>query len=132
MRTCRRFRLFGNARAFVILVLGACLSAFAAPLHGANVTVGCPGGSGGTYPSINAALIAIGQIGPHTITATGTCADSVSLFNARSILIVAPAPGAATIVGFQDSDTFDIQHPRTSRCRTWRFAATLPLRSDLG
>ena len=74
----------------------------------ANVTVGCPGGSGGTYPSINAALAAIGQIGPHTITVTGTCAESVFLFNARSILITAPAPGGATIVGFQDSDTFDI------------------------
>lgn len=75
----------------------------------ANVTVGCPGGSGGTYPSINAALAAIGQIGPHTITVTGTCAESVFLSNARSILIFAPAPGLATIVGFQDSDTFDVQ-----------------------
>jgi len=70
--------------------------------------VGCPGGSGGTYPSINAALNAIGQTGPHTITVTGTCPESVSLSNARSILITAPAPGGATIVGFQDSDTFDI------------------------
>lgn len=109
MRTRGRFLLFGNARACMILVLGACLSAFAAPVDAANVTVGCPGGSGGTYPSINAALAAIGQIGPHTITVTGTCAESVSLFNARSIFIIAPAPGAATIVGFQESDTFDIQ-----------------------
>lgn len=80
----------------------------------ANVTVGCPGGSGGTYPSINAALAAIGQTGPHTITVTGTCAESVFLFNARSILIIAPVAGGAgaggaTIVGFQDSDTFDVQ-----------------------
>ena len=80
----------------------------ATPGNAANVTVGCPGGSGGTYPSINAALAAIGQIGPHTITVTGTCAESVFLFNARSILITSPTPGGATIVGFQDSDTFDI------------------------
>ena len=76
--------------------------------HAANVTVGCPGGSGGQYPSINAALNAIGQTGPHTITVTGTCAESVSLSNARSILIIAPTPGGATIVGLQDNDTFDI------------------------
>ena len=57
---------------------------------------------------INAALNAIGQIGPHTITVTGTCPESVSLSNARSILITAPTPGEATIVGLQDNDTFDI------------------------
>lgn len=113
MRTWRRFRLFGNARAFMILVLGACLSAFAAPVHAANVTVGCPGGSGGTYPSINAALAAIGPVGPSTITVTGTCNENVGLFKARSITIVAPmaggaASGGATIVGLQDNDTVDI------------------------
>ena len=78
------------------------------PARAANVSVGCPGGSGGTYASINAALNAIGQTGPHTITVTGTCQETVSLSNARSILIAAPTLGGATIVGLQDSDTFDI------------------------
>ena len=87
--------------AILIMLASLCLSV---PMRAANVTVGCPGGSGGTYPSINAALNAIGQIGPHTITVTGTCAESVSLSNARSILIT----GGATIVGLQDTDTFDI------------------------
>jgi Right handed beta helix region len=91
--------------AILILLASLCLCL---PMRAANVSVGCPGGSGGTYPSINAALSAVGQIGPHTITVTGTCAESVSLFNARSILITAPTPGGATIIGLQDSDTFDI------------------------
>jgi Right handed beta helix region len=81
--------------------------------HAADVTVGCFGGSGGAYPSINAALAAIGPVGPSTITVTGTCTESVGLFKARSITIVAPVAGGAgsggaTIVGLQDNDTFDI------------------------
>jgi Right handed beta helix region len=73
----------------------------------ANVTVGCPGGSGGTYPSINAALAAIGQIGPSTITVTGTCDENVTLVNARSLTIMA-GTGGAKVVGPKDSDVFDI------------------------
>lgn len=46
-----------------LLAIGVLLTSLAlsAPIHAANVTVGCPGGSGGTFPSINAALAAIGQ-----------------------------------------------------------------------
>jgi parallel beta helix pectate lyase-like protein len=73
----------------------------------ANVTVGCPGGSGGTYPNINAALNAIGQIGPSLITITGTCNENVSLNDARSLTFMA-GPGGAKIVQPQDFDTFDI------------------------
>jgi hypothetical protein len=94
-------------RATVFAVL---LTLFLLPsaAHAANVTVGCPGGSGGTYPSISAALAAIGQTGPSTITVTGTCQENVSLYNARSITIAAPTPGGAAIVGPLDTDTFDI------------------------
>ena len=79
-----------------------------AAARAANVTVGCPGGSGGTYTSISAALAGIGQTGPSTITVTGTCQENVSLNNARSITITAPAPGGAAIVGPLDTDAFDI------------------------
>lgn len=75
--------------------------------HAANVTVGCPGGSGGTYPSINDALNAIGQIGPSIITITGTCNENVSLNDARSLTFLAGGAGAK-IVQPQDLDTFDI------------------------
>jgi hypothetical protein len=76
-------------------------------VHAADVTVSCPGGSGGTYPSINAALAAIGQTGPSSITVTGTCNEYVALTNARSIAILGGA-GGAKIVGLQDSDVIDI------------------------
>jgi hypothetical protein len=96
-----------------LLAIGVLLTSLvlSAPVHAANVTVGCSGG--GTYPSINAALAAIGPVGPSTITVTGTCNESVGLFKARSITIVAPVAGGAgsggaTIVGLQDNDTFDI------------------------
>jgi|GEM_PF-3043973 len=79
-----------------------------AAVHAANVTVGCPGGSGGTFTSINAALAAIGQTGPSSITVTGTCQENVSLNNARSITIAAPTPGGAAIIGPLDMDTIDI------------------------
>jgi hypothetical protein len=77
-----------------------------AAAHAANVTVGCPGGSG-TYPSIGAALTAIGQTGPSVITVTGTCKENVSLNNARSLTFIAGA-GGAKIVEPQDSDAFDV------------------------
>jgi parallel beta helix pectate lyase-like protein len=73
----------------------------------AQVTVGCPGGSGGTYTSITAALNAVGQIGPITFTVTGTCNENVSLNNARSLRFVA-GPGGAKVVQPQDSNAFDI------------------------
>jgi hypothetical protein len=91
-------------RASVSLIL---LTFFLLPAaaSAANVTVGCPGGSG-TYPSINAALAAIGQTGPSTITVTGTCQENVSLNNARSITIV--GIGGAKVVGPLDTNAFDI------------------------
>jgi hypothetical protein len=69
--------------------------------------VGCPGGSGGTYPGINAALAAVGNIGPSTITVTGTCLENVQINNARSITIVA-GPSGASIVEPTDLNAFDI------------------------
>ena len=94
-----------------LLAIGVLLTSLvlSAPVHAADVTVGCPGGSG-TYPSINAALAAIGVIGPSTITVTGICNENVGLFNARSITILAPVAGGATIIGPQDSDVFDISN----------------------
>src|SRR4029077_7843337 len=51
---------------------------------------------------------------PGAISVTGTCSESVQIFQARSIAIVATSPGrasvpgGATIVGPQDNDAFDI------------------------
>jgi parallel beta-helix repeat protein len=56
----------------------------------------------------------VGAITYPSIFVTGTCSESVQIFQARSIAIVASAPGGAsvpggaTIVGPQDNDAFDI------------------------
>ena len=107
MRKTRVFRASVSAILLTFFLLPAAANA-------ANVTVSCPGGSGGTYSSIGAALAAIGQTGPSTITVTGTCQENVSLNDARSITIIAPTPGGATmpggatIVGPLDTNAFDI------------------------
>ena len=75
--------------------------------HAQVVTVSCSPATGGTYPSITAALNAVGQIGPRTFTVTGTCNENVSLTNAQSLTFIA-GPSGAKIVQPQDSNTFDI------------------------
>jgi Right handed beta helix region len=92
-----------SASAFVIL-LTLCL--FPGSAHAANVTVGCVGGSG-TYSTIAAALAAIGQTGPSTITITGTCTENVSLSSARSLTFIA-GTGGAKIAAPTGKDVFDI------------------------
>ncbi len=92
-----------RASAFVI-VLTLCV--FSGSAYAANVTVGCTGGSG-TYPTIAAALTAIGQIGPSTITVTGTCNENVPLSNARSLTFIA-GTGGAKIFPPTGKDVFDI------------------------
>jgi hypothetical protein len=91
----------------LLLVMLLTLFLLAGSAHAADVTVGCPGGSGGMYPSINAALAAIGQTGPSSITVTGTCNEYVALTNARSIAILGGA-GGAKIAELQDFDGIDI------------------------
>src|ERR1700730_4813106 len=101
--TVRKNRLF---RASVFAILLTCILLPAAA-HASDVTVGCPVGSGGTYLSINAALAALPQNGPNTITVTGTCNEDVAITDVRSLTIIAGA-GGAKIVQPQDSNTFDI------------------------
>jgi hypothetical protein len=72
-----------------------------AAAHATDVTVACPG------QSINVALGALPPNGPNTITVTGTCNESVSIADVRSLTIIAGA-GGAKIVQPQDFDTFDI------------------------
>jgi hypothetical protein len=78
--------------------------------HAANVSVGCPGGSGGTYSSIGAALTAIAQTGPSTINVTGTCSENVIIDGVQSITIA--GSGGAKIVEPLDNNAFDISRSR--------------------
>lgn len=67
-----------------------------------NVTVGCAGGTPGTYPSITAALAALDNQGPHTINVSGTCSESVVIDQRERLTIQGPA----TVIG---SPNFAIQ-----------------------
>ena len=69
----RELRLSFTSRTVLFLGLAACLTTLALPAQAADATVVCPGGAGVGFPSITAALAAIGQTGPSTITVTGTC-----------------------------------------------------------
>jgi len=99
----------GKANVLRVAAIALVLSLFLLPGVGqaANVTVGCPGGSGGTFTSISAALAAISPIGPSTITVTGTCNENVTIVNSQFITIVA-GTGGARVVAPKDSDAFDI------------------------
>lgn len=72
-----------------------CLVVFTVPVFAANVTVGCAGGSPGDYPTITAALAALDVHGPHTITVSGTCNESVLLDQRERLTIQGPA----TVIG---------------------------------
>lgn len=70
--------------------------------HANNVAVNCPA------DSLGATVAALPPDGPNTVTVTGTCInENISIFNMRSLTIVAGA-GGAKIVQAQDTDTFDI------------------------
>jgi hypothetical protein len=108
-----RCRLVGGAA-----LAGSLLFALSSPGSATTVSVGCPGGSGGTYPSIGAALAALaGTPGPHTINVTGTCNESNFIQDFVSLTIQAPSAGAATIVPLAGNDAFDVNRSRDVRFR---------------
>jgi hypothetical protein len=54
----------------------------------ANLTVICPGGGPGAYPSITAALNAItNNAGPNSITVSGTCTENIFIRNQNDLFI---------------------------------------------
>jgi hypothetical protein len=79
---------------FAILVTSFLLPAAA---HAANATVGCPGGSGGTYPSITAALSTLDPHGPNTITVSGTCVENIFIDKHERLFIQSASGQTATI-----------------------------------
>lgn len=79
-------------RKICVVLLFLCASS----LFGAVVTVGCPGGSPGTYPSINAALAALDTQGPNTINVSGTCTESVNIDQRERLTIQGPATVTGT------------------------------------
>ena len=64
------------------------------------LTVGCPGGNPGQFPSITAALNALpvnSPSEPHTIQVTGHCTENLFIANRQRIAIWAPVGQTATI-----------------------------------
>ena len=71
-------------------------SLLAVAVSGASATVGCPGGTPGTYATITDAVNALGyDNGPHSITVSGTCTESVLLRGRERLTIQGPA----TVIG---------------------------------
>ncbi|HEV7239298.1 MAG TPA: right-handed parallel beta-helix repeat-containing protein [Thermoanaerobaculia bacterium] len=68
-----------------------CVALLAFPAFATNVTVGCAGGPPGDYPTIAAAIAALDLDGPHTITVSGTCSESVLLDQRERLTIQGPA-----------------------------------------
>jgi hypothetical protein len=82
-------RVASSAAAVLLLSVAA---------HAATTTVGCPGGTPGAHTSIMAALITLDNEGPHTVTVTGTCTESVNVMTRNRLTIEAPVGQLATIV----------------------------------
>ena len=70
----------------------------AGPASAADLTVICPGGGPGAYPSITAALNAItNNEGPNSIAVSGTCTENVFIFNQKNLYIY-NAPGTTAVI----------------------------------
>ena len=84
----------------------------------------CTAFAGGVpYPSINAALSAIGT-GPGFIFVTGTCSENVQINNARSITIF--GFGGANVVEPTDLDAFDISQSQVITLENLDISSTGP------
>jgi hypothetical protein len=79
-----------------MLVASVLLAASSA--SAANLTVICPGGGPGAYPSITAALNAItNNAGPNSITVSGTCTENILIRNQNDLSIY-NAPGSTAVI----------------------------------
>jgi parallel beta-helix repeat protein len=87
----RAFATAGRAQARRLLAAMA-VTGLAAGAQAASVAVDCNAGD-----SISAALAPLDLQGPHTITVTGVCHESVSIMNRERLTIQAPAGQMATI-----------------------------------
>jgi hypothetical protein len=96
--------VYSNSAARVLRGLVFCAKLVASVLlaassaSAADLTVICPGGGPGAYPSITAALNAItNNAGPNSISVSGTCTENVFIFN-QTNLNIHNAPGSAAVI----------------------------------
>jgi hypothetical protein len=100
-------------RAAVLLPLF--LMVWLCPAQATDVTVGCAGGIGGQFSSINDALNSLDQFGPHTITVSGTCTENLVIHDRNGITIIAAAGQSATVANAANPQAIVIQYFRARR-----------------
>jgi hypothetical protein len=80
-----------------VFLLTLFLMVWLCPAQATDVTVGCAGGIGGQFSSINDALNSLDQFGPHTITVSGTCTENLFIHDRNGITIIAAAGQSVTV-----------------------------------
>jgi len=65
-----------------LLLIASASQAFAT-----DTTVGCPGGTGGAFTTIGAALASLPSVGPNSIAVSGTCTENVFVANRTDLSI---------------------------------------------
>ena len=98
-----------------LVLLPLLLTVWLCPAWATDVTVGCPGGIGGQFSSINDALNALDQFGPHSITVSGTCTENLFIHDRNGITIIAAAGQKATVTNAANPPAIVIQFFRGRR-----------------
>jgi hypothetical protein len=63
----------------------------------ATATVDCTGATPGAFTSINSALLTLDNVGPHAVTVTGPCTESVNIQQRDRLTIQSAPPNTAVI-----------------------------------
>jgi hypothetical protein len=99
-------RVFQEAKFIGALVVSLALLTGSA--SAANLTVICPGGGPGAYPSISAALSTLDPHGPNTITVSGTCVENIFI-DKHERLFIQSAPGQVATINAADPSSIVLQ-----------------------
>jgi hypothetical protein len=101
-------------RKFAVL-LPLFVAVWLCPARATDVTVGCAGGIGGQFSSINDALNSLDQFGPHTIMVSGTCTENLFIHDRNGITIFAATGQSATVANAANPPAIVIQFYRARR-----------------
>jgi hypothetical protein len=91
------------------------LAVWLCPARATDVTVGCAGGIGGQFSTINDALNSLDQFGPHTIMLSGTCTENLFIHDRNGMTIFAASGQTATVANASNPPNLVIQFFRARR-----------------
>jgi hypothetical protein len=104
------FVKFVRASAPFILTLAVAIVFATGSAIAADLTVICPNGGPGAYPSITAALNAItNNGGPNSINVSGTCTENIFILNQSNLNVFATPGKTAVIVNAADPAQITVQ-----------------------